>query len=510
MKICTADEMRKIDRHAVDIGRIPSIILMENAAFSCVREIERKNPKRVGIFCGKGNNGGDGFAIARHLIQKGYDTEIFLVCGTDFSNDAEINYEILEKMGAKITQITSQSPLEYYILAQDLIVDAIFGTGISGEITGLTAHVIDFINKYKKEVLSVDIPSGVNADTGEVLSVAVKADTTVTFAAYKKGMILYPGAEYTGEIIVSDISIPDYIIEGADIDTELIDFDFAKKHLPKRAENSHKGDYGKVFIVGSSPGMTGAVTLSAKAAMNSGAGLVTAGIPKSLNPIMEVKLTEEMTLPLSEDNGILTLDAFSDIMKKSDQSDVLLFGVGIGRNDKTRELLFQILKHSKIPVVLDADALFLLAGNLDILNSCSCNLIFTPHEMEFSRLLGCDISEVSKNRLELSKQFATDYGVTLILKGPHTIVTAPDGRQYVNSSGNSGLATGGSGDVLAGMVATFLSSGLDEPLSSALAVYLHGIAGDLAACDYGEASLTAGKLCEYIGNAISYITSGNK
>lgn len=508
MKICTAAQMREIDRCASEIGGIPSIVLMENAALACVGEIEKFSPQRVGIFCGKGNNGGDGLAIARHLFNKNYDVEVFLVCGNEFSNDALINYEILEKTGVKITEITDTSLLEYYILTQDLIVDAVFGTGIRGAVGGNAAEVIEAVNLYAKKVISVDIPSGVNSDTGEIGSVAVKADVTVTFAAYKRGMFLYPGADFTGEIILSDISIPKYIIDSLNIDLNLIDDGLVKKIMPQRTDNSQKGDYGKVFIAGASEGMTGAAALASQAALYCGAGLVTAGIPKSLNDIMETKLTEAMTLPLAEEDGALSEEAYGDIADKMSKSDILLFGPGAGRSETVQRLLFKILANSKIPVIVDADGLFALSGSLDILNSCGCNLIFTPHEMEFSRLTGKSIGEVTENRLALSKEFAVENGVTLILKGHHTIVTAPDGTQYINSTGNPGMATGGSGDVLAGMTAAFAACGLDETDAAVLAVYLHGKAGDFAAEKSCVTSVTAGNICECIKNAISYITSG--
>jgi len=310
MKVCTAAQMREIDRRAIEIGSIPGIVLMENAAHACVREIENLAPKQVGIFCGKGNNGGDGFAIARLLFTKGYTVEVFLVCGNDFSNDASINYDIIEKMNIKITEITDSSHLEYYISRQDLVVDAIFGTGIHGEISGTALEVIQSINLYAKKVLSIDIPSGVNSDNGEVIPTAVKADITVTFAAYKRGLLLYPGADFVGKIIFSDISIPDYIINSCNIDINIIEKRFLSEIFPKRYNNSQKGDYGKVFITGGSAGMTGAVVLSANAAVACGAGLVTVGIPQSLNPICEVKLTEPMTLPLPEESAALCPEAF--------------------------------------------------------------------------------------------------------------------------------------------------------------------------------------------------------
>lgn len=502
MKICSSAQMREIDRTASSLGGIPSIVLMENAAFSCVSEIKKLNPKKVGIFCGKGNNGGDGLAIARQLSIYGCDVEVFLTLGNDFSDDALINYEILEKMKVKITEITDNSPLEYYISAQDLIVDAIFGTGMHGEISGIVYDVIEAINRCSRYTLSVDIPSGVDADSGSTAGIAVNADITVTFAGYKKGMFLYPASQYCGKLVPTSISIPDYILNGCKSEAEAIDLQVAKSLLPRRCDNAHKGDCGKVFTLGGSPGMTGALTLCSLAALKCGAGLVTAGVAKSLNPIMEAKLTEVMTYPLPDDDGTILPDAADKIRYQAEKNDVLLVGPGLGRSAELTRLVSDILSHSKIPAVVDADALYAVSQMPDMLTDCGCGLVFTPHEAEFARLLGMNVNEVSKNRLELSKAYATENGVTLVLKGHHTVVTAPNGTQYINTSGNSGMATGGSGDVLGGMTASFIAAGLDETDAAVLAVYLHGLAGDIAAKKLGKLSLTALDICDNISDAI--------
>lgn len=507
MKVCTAEQMRKTDRLASDLGGIPSIVLMENAAIACVKEAEKLGKKKIGIFCGKGNNGGDGFAIARHLFNKGYDVRVFLVCGSEFSGDAQVNYEIIEKMNIRIIEITADENLEYYISSLDLIVDAIFGTGIRGEIGGLAYDVICAINSYAETVLSADIPSGVNADTGEICGIAVRADVTVTFAAYKRGLLLYPGAECAGKVVPADISIPGYVTEECGSELEVFDKAFAARAMPQRRDNSHKGDYGKVFIVGGSRGMTGACVLAAEAALKTGAGLVTVGVPASLNEIAEIKLTEQMSLPLAEEDGALTEEAAEEILKQAEKSDVLLIGPGLGRSERTQKLVCEVLLKSKIPTVVDADALFAAANNPEVLSSCGCNLIFTPHEAEFERLAKEPINE--KNRLDVAKQYAAENGITLILKGHYTVTTSPGGRQYVNTSGNSGMATGGSGDVLAGIVAALVPVMNDETEAAATGVYLHGLSGDFAAEEKGRHSMTAGDICDMISRAIPDITAGN-
>lgn len=507
-KICTAAQMRAIDSSAISEYGIPSIVLMENAAAACTDVIEKLAPKKIGIFCGRGNNGGDGFAIARRLIQKNYDVTVYLVCGEDFSKDAAVNYNILTKIGAKIIKLTDVQSLEYYIISHDLIVDAVFGTGIHGSVTGMPAEVIEKINSCAEKVLSVDIPSGINSDSGEIASVAVKADITVTFAVYKCGMFLYPGAGFCGRIYIDDIGMPQNVTEKCEYIAETTDYELIKKIMPKRCDNSHKGDYGKILIVGGSVGMTGAPTLSASAALRSGAGLVTVGVPKSLNPIMEEKLTEAMTVPLPEIDGGLSEHAYEQISEKMKNADVLLFGPGCGRGEDCRRLLAGILGTARIPVIVDADGLYALSQDVGILEKCDADVVLTPHEMEFARLIGCDIDEVKNNRIALSKEFAIKYKVTLVLKGHHTILTFPDGAQYINTTGNSGMATGGSGDVLAGMIAAFSPVCGSEAEAALLAVHLHGLAGDIAAEKYSEISLTAGDIVNFISHAISKFSTG--
>lgn len=501
--VCSAEQMREIDRMAGELGGIPSIVLMENAAIACVNEIMKRKPKRAAVFCGKGNNGGDGFAIARHLTSRGVAVTVYTVCGGDFSGDALINFEIISKMGIPAVELSDCDMLRYYIGESDLVVDAIFGTGVHGEITGIAAEVIDAVNKYSAYTVSVDIPSGIDANTGAVCKTAVRADLTVTFAAYKTGMLMFPGADFCGELVVADISIPEYIINEGNISAWVTDPQLAYEAFPKRKANTHKGCYGKLLIVGGSVGMTGAAALAAEAALKCGAGLVTVCVPASLNEIMEVKLTEAMTLPLPEANGVLLPEAADIIISRAQTADAVLIGPGMGRSDEAAQLLRTVLPQLKIPVILDADALYALAENPEITDICSCSLILTPHEAELARLLRCEVEYVSKSRLELAKNYAADNGVTLVLKGSRTITASPDGKQYINLTGNPGMATGGSGDVLGGMLAALAARGVPDTLACAAAVWLHGRAGDLAAEKLGEESVTACDIVKFIPDALT-------
>lgn len=503
MKVCTASQMRNIDRSAEELGAIPSIVLMENAAISCALEILKiKDLKSVAVFCGKGNNGGDGLAIARHLYNRGINTTVYLVCGSDFSGDALINFEIASKLGVKIIELNDTDTLDLKIKTADIVVDAIFGTGIRGEIEGLASEVIDIINDNAKYVLSVDIPSGVDADTGKVSKSCIRADKTVTFAAYKLGILMYPGALKTGEIVVRDISIPEYIIDGQNININVIDKQYINSIRPTRFENSHKGDYGKILIIGGSKGLTGAVALACEACVRCGAGLVTAAVPESLNNIFEVKLTEPMTMPLNDKNGNLDKLCIPQILDRLNDFDVCLFGPGIGRGEDVLAILQAILKESQIPVIIDADGLWAFSKNPKILDECKCSVILTPHEMEMSRILNCSVEYLKENRQEISHEYATQNSVTLVLKGHHTIVTSPSGEQYININGNSGMATGGSGDVLAGIIAAFTARLDTETKAANMGVYIHGLSGDLAAEELGEESMLPTDIINHIPNAL--------
>ena len=484
MKACFAQEMRNVDRRATEEGNIPSIVLMENAAIACVSELKNDftdlTKKSVAVFCGKGNNGGDGFAIARHLFNMGVNVSVFLVCSAEFSGDAKINFDIINKLDMNIEVITDSENLKYIIKSFDIVVDAIFGTGIHGSVNGISYDVIEEINASAKYVMSVDIPSGINADSGEICGVCIKADKTVTFAAYKIGMLMFPGADYVGKVKVCDISIPDYILEGEGISVNVTDKELVRKRIPPRKNNSHKGDFGKLLIIAGSRGMTGAAYMASLSAIRAGGGLVTVGICESLNGIMEEKTTEVMTLPLPDSNGHLSSLAVGKIKDIINKYDAVLIGPGLGRSGDVFEVVRAVLINSRVPVIVDADAINVLSEDMSILSHSECPLIFTPHAAEMSRLSGMDISYIEDNRLVVSKEFAEEYGATVILKGHHTVVTAPSLTQYINITGNPGLAKGGSGDVLEGIVAAFAARGMDEESAAFSAVYIHGLAGDIA------------------------------
>lgn len=482
MKVCTPEQMRSIDKGASEKFGIPSVVLMENAANACVEEIRRY--ESFVVICGKGNNGGDGLAIARRLIIMGKKVSIYLAGGTDFAGDALINYNILKAMGAEM--LTEFSTLRADVKAAECVVDAIFGTGFSGRTDGKFTDIIHCINENARFVLAVDVPSGINSANGYA-DVAVRADETVTFAAYKKGMLLFPAADFVGKVKLCDISIPKELTENISVD--IFEENDAKRFMPHRCANSHKGDYGKILVIGGCRKMKGAVELACRAALRTGAGLVTACVPEDTPPVVSAEI---MTDPVC-----FCRDA-DKIAESVNDYDAVLFGNGIGRGKEILPLLEKILKKSKVPTVIDADGLFALAQKPEI--AFGKNVILTPHTMEAARLLKTTPEEIEKNRFEMSERLAKMYGATLVLKGRHSIITAPDGRQRVNLFGNSGMATAGSGDVLAGM--TVALTALCDPFDAlSLAVYLHARAGDYAANELCETSLIAGDII----NAIPHI-----
>ncbi|MBE7016254.1 MAG: NAD(P)H-hydrate dehydratase [Ruminococcaceae bacterium] len=487
MKVCFAEEMRNADKTAIEEYGIPGIVLMENAGAACARAMECF--EKITIVCGKGNNAGDGLCIARHLVSCGKDVKVYLAMGREFAGDALVNYNILTNM--RVEMYSCQSPdFEIDLERSDCVCDAIFGTGIKGEVPEFLVDVIEKINRLSRYILSVDMPSGVNADTGEVANAAVKADKTITFAAYKMGLLLFPGCDYAGSIEVADITIPHDALSL--VKAETVDENEVLRLLPKRQRNSHKGDYGKVFVIGGSMGMAGAVTLAARAVFKSGAGLCTVCVPKELNDIIQSSVVEATVFPADFEKEQ------DKIIEKIKDFDVVLFGNGIGREDYVKELLFKVMENVTCPLIIDADGLFALKENPDMLRNCRSEVMLTPHTMEFSRILGGSVAEVEKNRCRLSAEFAKEYFVTLVLKGNHTIITAPDGAMYFNLTGNSGMATAGSGDVLAGMAAGLAHRCKSLTDAAKLAVYLHGKAGDKAASIFGENGMTASDIVDAI------------
>ncbi|AOQ25151.1 Bifunctional NAD(P)H-hydrate repair enzyme Nnr [Moorella thermoacetica] len=508
MYLVTAAEMGQLDRLASSEYMIPSIVLMENAGLRVVESIERHFQgqvanRRILIFCGKGNNGGDGLVVARHLLNRGAEVKVFLLARPeDIRGDARTNLEIYQKMGGKLLLLLGESHLQradIALLYADLVVDAIFGTGFKGAAMGLPAAVINMINKAHRETVAVDLPSGLEADTGRCFGPCIQATWTVTFALPKLGLVVEPGASLTGRLEVADIGIPQKLVATQHFNRRLLTAAWCRSRLPRREASGHKGLYGRVLAVGGSPGLTGAITLAATAALKAGAGLVTAAVPRGVQGILAMKTTEVMTLSLPETPaGALSRDALDPLLERLAEVDVLAIGPGLSRDPATVDLVKELLPRVQVPAVVDADALNALATDTRVLTGDHGPLVLTPHPGEMARLLGTTAAKIQEDRLEIAAKYAREWQAVLLLKGARTVIAWPDGQVYINPTGNPGMATAGSGDVLTGIIAGLAGQRLKPGVAAALGAYLHGAAGDEAARQRGQRAMMAGDLLDFL------------
>lgn len=501
MKLFTAAQSRELDRKTIEEHGVPSLQLMENAATALSDMAERiALSKTAAIFCGSGNNGGDGIAAARILAGRGFVVRAFLVGNRDkLSRDAAAMEQRLGACGIILEDYAGTSDQLEFTANSGVIIDAMLGTGLNNPVKGIYAEVIEIINALDVPVAAADIPSGISADTGAILGSAVKADETVTFGFPKIGQFVEPGCVKVGKLTVADIGI----LEDQEIFEDCKVFAYtdknAKRVLTKRDPLTHKGSYGKIIIFGGSVGYTGAPYMAAKAAVRSGAGLVFLGVPEDIYPIEAVKCTESMPFPLKSDSGKIdgtSSDTLAAVDEKLKNCTVCLAGPGMGRSARTEALVAHILKNSTIPVILDADGINALSENIDILDRAACPVVLTPHEAEFDRIGGV----ISGDRIEAARSFAVEHNCYLVLKGHRSITAFPDGSCYINTCGNAGMAKGGSGDVLAGIIAALCGQ---MPIEKAIpaAVYLHSHAGDIAAEKYGEYSMTPSDIISLLPEA---------
>ncbi len=503
MKVVTAQEMRDIDRKAMTDFKIPGVVLMENAGIQVVRAVLEKLPfvqgRTVTIFAGRGNNGGDGLVAARHLFNMGADVKVLMLGNSEkIAGDAALNLEIWKRMGQKVYSVTRMDDINavrLFLAKTDIVVDAIYGTGFKGVVKDYAGRVIDAVNACDRPVISVDIPSGLEADTGRVNGPCIMAGLTVTFGLPKVGLLLEPGASCAGELMVADISLPASLLKDNQIKCNMIDENMVRGWLPFRTTSSHKGDYGRVLVVGGSLGMAGAACLTAEAVIRAGAGLVTLAVPEGIyNPVAS-KLTEVMVVTVPQTlEGTPAKEALPVIGDMLERAEVLAIGPGLSTNPETTELVRAIVARSNRPVVLDADGLNAFVGHTDLLSKARKPLVITPHPGEMSRLAGMSTEAVQQDRLQQARRWASAWGAVLVLKGAKTIVASPDGTTYINTTGNPGMATGGSGDVLTGIVAGLLAQGMDPAEAAAAGAYLHGAAGDAAAREKGMMGLVAGDI----------------
>jgi len=509
MKVVTSQQMREIDRKTIEENNISGRILMENAGIRIFQSLKNIYPdlrlKKIIIFSGSGNNGGDGFVVARHLYDFGVRVKVFLL--TPFNKirgEAEENLNILKKMGVELieTETVKLEEIQRTIRNSDLIIDAILGTGLQGKVTGLKANIIDSIYMTNKEVVAIDVPSGLNADTGKIEGPCIKATHTITLALPKIGLLIFPGASYAGKVTVEDIGIPSYLLKDKKIKTNMVTKEIVKSLLPFRAIYSHKGSFGKVLILAGSVGMTGAAYLASEAAIRSGTGIVVLGIPRSLNQIMEIKLTEVITLPLAETiQQSLGEDAEETILKLMKKISVLGIGPGISRQSETQRLVRKIINKSNVPLVVDADAIYALSEDPVILKNTKVPLVITPHPGEMAQLINKDIDYIINNQIDITREIAQKYGIVVVLKGARTIIANKEGEVYINVGDNSGMATGGSGDVLTGIICSLIAQGADNFSAAIIGVYIHSLAGNLARDIKGERGMIAGDILSQVPQA---------
>ena len=488
MKLAAAAQMRELDRRAIEERKIPSIDLMERAAAAVAQAAldalpDKPQKCRAAVFCGAGNNGGDGIGAARLLFLMGLKVRVFLVGDYNrLTPDAMEETGRLSECGVELEDFNPQDKAQAaWARGSQVVVDAVFGVGLSRNIApdSKFAAAVDLINSCRKgTVIAADIASGVEADTGRVLGRAVRADRTVTFSLPKTGQFAGDGAVLSGRVTVHDIGVPAALVREVSCPVQTVEADFARAALPPRKKDGHKGDFGKVLVVGGAVGYTGAPYLTASAAVRSGCGLVYLGVPESIWEIETVRCVSAMPFPLADRRGRLSRRALPELLERLKGCGVLALGPGLGRGESVRQLVLEVLRQTGKPVVLDADGINALEGHIDSLDSRRGRVtILTPHGGEFARIGG----NPAGDPVGAARAFAREHGCFLVLKGHRTVTAGPEGNVLVNTTGNSGLAKGGSGDVLTGLIASLLAQGAGPVMAAAGAVWIHGRAGDLAA-----------------------------
>ncbi len=514
MILVTANEMQAMDRQTIEDFGLPGMVLMENAGRGATRFLLEQfsdiENKKVGVIAGRGNNGGDGFVIARCLKQKGIQVQVYLLAETArVQGDALANLKLLKPLDVPVVEIPDEasfSKIKSEMQGLDLWIDAILGTGLNSDVKGYFKTIIDYINRLNKPVLAVDMPSGLNSDTGQPCGTCICAAATATFAYAKTGHMVYPGADYIGNLKIVDIGIPPHIAAAVRPSHFLITARLIRSHLMPRPADAHKGSTGHLLVVAGSTGKTGAAAMTSMSALRTGAGLVTLAAAESLNPALEGRMLEAMTAPLPEsDNGVLGKSAFDAIQKELSGKRCLAIGPGLGQAAETKDLIRKIIRQSEIPLVVDADGLNNLAGEVELLTEATAPIILTPHPGEMARLLDTEVRKVQQNRIKCSREFSVRHKVHVVLKGAGTIIAHPDGRVYINPTGNAGMASGGMGDVLTGVIAGLIVQGLTPEAACHAGVYLHGAAADSLVEAMGPYGYLAGDVMKTIPGEIKKI-----
>jgi hydroxyethylthiazole kinase-like uncharacterized protein yjeF len=513
MKLVTAEQMRMIDRQTIE-GRIVSgPDLMENAGRGIAQRllsgvIDPSVNENVAVFCGKGNNGGDGFVIGRYLMEAGASVTTYFIGPVDeLSPDARLNFDRAAQLDMKLIEVSAIEDVPAN-LECDYVIDAIFGTGFAGAPRGLAAELIEYINRHSdRTIIAVDLPSGLNADTGQHEGAVVKVDYTYPLALPKLGLYVSPGRELAGEVQVVPIGIPDHIIEKFDLPVELITPEMVSSLLPFRKPDGHKGDFGKLFVLAGSTGLTGAAAMAAKSALRCGCGLVKVGCPRTVLPTIASLAMEATTWPLPEvaKKGALALRSLGEVRKLVEEHDAVIIGPGLGQHHETQELVRRFLSKLDKSAIIDADGLNALARHDNVIRESPSSLVLTPHPGEFTRLTGEKPPPESEihDRIKVVVKAAANLNCVMVLKGSPTLVADPSGACYLNPTGNNGMATGGSGDVLSGAIGSFLAQGMSALDASICGVYVHGLAGDFAADNLTVRGMIAGDIMDCLPDALA-------
>lgn len=514
MYLVTANEMQQMDRQTIESFGLPGIILMENAGRGAFRSFLKRYPgalnQRVGVFAGRGNNGGDGFVIARYLAMKNIKVTVYLLARKDkVKGDALANLDLLPPLEVPVIEIPDPAAFSKHEPAmrhQNIWIDAILGTGLKSDVKGFFKQVIRFLNDSNKPVFAVDIPSGLNSDTGLPCGICVRADSTATFGFPKIGHHVTPGTDYTGHLTVIDIGIPSHIADRVGPSQQLLTMEMLRRYYVPRHSDAHKGDTGHLMVMAGSPGKTGAAVMTSISGLRAGAGLVTLCLPESLNPVVESQSLEIMSQPLPETtDGLISENAVDFITQLVENKSCLAVGPGLGQAAEITRLLTEIIPKIKVPLVIDADGINNLSENPGLLKKAKAPIILTPHPGEMARLLKASVKSVQEDRVLCARRFSKEFNVHVVLKGAKTVIAHPDGDVFVNPTGNPGMASGGMGDVLTGVIAGLIAQKYPPGKAAHMGVYLHGAAADHLRESMGKFGYLAGDVMNQIPGQIDDI-----
>ncbi len=507
MKISTVSEMRDLDRTAIEKFGIAEELLMENAGLAAYTVLNREvgvKGKTVAVFCGIGNNGGDGFVIARKILSDGGRVKVFILGDPGkYRGAAKLNLDIVSRLPVTVRQIISAESVNTDIAHYDAIVDAIFGTGLTRDVGGLYREIIEIINQSGKPVLSVDIPSGIDGDTGRILGAAVRADYTVTFGLPKIGNVLFPGYERCGKLFVTHISFPPSMYESLKTEINI------PPELPPRNKKGHKGSFGDVLFIAGARSYFGAPYFAAMSFLKAGGGYSRLAAPESVTPFIAARGSEFVFVPQKETaEGSISLKNKAALLELSEKTDMTVIGPGLSLAEETRQIVRELAADIRKPLLIDGDGITAVSENPDIIKQRKAETVLTPHPGEMARITGRSVKETEARRITVLRETAQSLNAVIVLKGAHSLIGYPDERVFVNMSGNSGMATAGSGDVLTGTIAAMFGLGLSVPDAVRKGVFIHGFSGDLAAENRGEDGMTAQDILDYLPLAVKMSRGG--